>query len=608
MRVFRNTEGAVMVIAVFMAAVTIGCLYYLSGLGDAILAQERMQDAADAAAFSSAVIHARGMNLLALINIIMASLLAILVLLSMLHSLFKLAARVLMAAAFLLPAAASGVQPMRSAANLAKQGEEMAKPEVEAIMAAMHKVQGPLRKVVPVLASVNAAKLTSSSYAPVVTVGTTFPILQGLPTEDGEFETLCKKAGSYAGRLIMLPLMETLGVVGRIVGGRTVSGLSSGIRSIASSSGEVYARFYCGDGPKPPPPKQKITVTYPKLDSHTQRNCARGDEAECERYEQQVLDVRDAYDAEEGICKSGDRELRELCDKNRRQARRACNIQNFPTMEKVRWRRVVKIRKYHVVGEGNTRRVVALDGAEDVPESANIIVKEFDSPFGFPLGCERPGFQADQGMTKWEMDPGKPLCQEEVEPPDLDDFGADNEVIEKEYEEITDVLNCFQTEKSEVEISDVQASKGMKESKPQEMCNCAAQGEEMFQIRSIVLGSPEVYTSNSSKGILVATYGREVDSGTLGALGELGGRFAVAQAEFYFDSATAKRSEWLWSMEWKARMRRLSFGRQQWECPERTNTCESGTRKGPNIGAAAAQRFEALLEKLEDGADAIIVH
>ena len=38
------------------------------------LAAERMQDASDTAAFSAAVIHARGMNMLALLNMIMAAL------------------------------------------------------------------------------------------------------------------------------------------------------------------------------------------------------------------------------------------------------------------------------------------------------------------------------------------------------------------------------------------------------------------------------------------------------------------------------------------------------------------------------------------------------
>src|SRR5688572_27726629 len=66
--------GATMVMGVFIAVLLVGMIYYVWGIGDAIMHRERMQDASDTAAFSAAVIHARGMNMLALINMIMAAL------------------------------------------------------------------------------------------------------------------------------------------------------------------------------------------------------------------------------------------------------------------------------------------------------------------------------------------------------------------------------------------------------------------------------------------------------------------------------------------------------------------------------------------------------
>jgi hypothetical protein len=74
-----GTSGAIMVLGLFMAFFLVGALYFIIGIGNTILFRERMQDAADAAAFSAAVMDARGMNLIALINIIMAAALAILV-------------------------------------------------------------------------------------------------------------------------------------------------------------------------------------------------------------------------------------------------------------------------------------------------------------------------------------------------------------------------------------------------------------------------------------------------------------------------------------------------------------------------------------------------
>src|SRR5687767_1082344 len=74
----RNDErGAILVLGIFMCACMVGALWYLAGIGSAIVYRERMQEAADAIAFSGAVLHARGMNLIVLINLIMAAILAI---------------------------------------------------------------------------------------------------------------------------------------------------------------------------------------------------------------------------------------------------------------------------------------------------------------------------------------------------------------------------------------------------------------------------------------------------------------------------------------------------------------------------------------------------
>jgi len=72
-----DDRGAVMVIGVFMAMLVTGFLYYIIGIGNTIIYRERMQDAADAVAFGAAVTYAKGMNLVALINQIMALLVAI---------------------------------------------------------------------------------------------------------------------------------------------------------------------------------------------------------------------------------------------------------------------------------------------------------------------------------------------------------------------------------------------------------------------------------------------------------------------------------------------------------------------------------------------------
>jgi hypothetical protein len=66
--------GAVMLIGLLLALAVVGTLWCLIGIGDAILAREVSQEAVDSAAFSNAVIHARGMNFIAFINIIVMAL------------------------------------------------------------------------------------------------------------------------------------------------------------------------------------------------------------------------------------------------------------------------------------------------------------------------------------------------------------------------------------------------------------------------------------------------------------------------------------------------------------------------------------------------------
>jgi hypothetical protein len=65
--VLRDERGIVMVLALPLAAVLVFALWHVARVGDAILEHERVQDAADAVAFESATLHARGMNALALL-------------------------------------------------------------------------------------------------------------------------------------------------------------------------------------------------------------------------------------------------------------------------------------------------------------------------------------------------------------------------------------------------------------------------------------------------------------------------------------------------------------------------------------------------------------
>jgi hypothetical protein len=92
MKSFKNdTRGAVMFIGVFFACFLIGSLWFLIGIGDALVFRERAQEAADASAFGSAVIHAKGMNIIAFLNLVLMVMVGIYLILCLIVDLLLLA-------------------------------------------------------------------------------------------------------------------------------------------------------------------------------------------------------------------------------------------------------------------------------------------------------------------------------------------------------------------------------------------------------------------------------------------------------------------------------------------------------------------------------------
>jgi hypothetical protein len=69
--VAKDDRGAIMVVGIFFTFLWIGLVWFILGIGTAIDYHENLQSSADAAAFAAAVYDARGMNLIAMINVIM---------------------------------------------------------------------------------------------------------------------------------------------------------------------------------------------------------------------------------------------------------------------------------------------------------------------------------------------------------------------------------------------------------------------------------------------------------------------------------------------------------------------------------------------------------
>jgi hypothetical protein len=76
-RLAHDDRGAILLVGLFGAVFLTGILYALFGIGETIRHHERMNDAVDAGAYGTAVMHARAMNLVALANMVTLSVTAL---------------------------------------------------------------------------------------------------------------------------------------------------------------------------------------------------------------------------------------------------------------------------------------------------------------------------------------------------------------------------------------------------------------------------------------------------------------------------------------------------------------------------------------------------
>lgn len=81
----QDQRGAVMLTGLFMSCFLIGSLWFVIGIGDTVVFRDRMQEAADHGAFTSAALHAKGMNFISACNLILLALVAVHIILGIIH-------------------------------------------------------------------------------------------------------------------------------------------------------------------------------------------------------------------------------------------------------------------------------------------------------------------------------------------------------------------------------------------------------------------------------------------------------------------------------------------------------------------------------------------
>ena len=251
--VARRNRGAVMVMATFVAVFMVALVYHVAGVGHAALEQQVMQDGADSVALSTATAKARGMNIIALINLIMAAVLSILVALKVLQAILVVAIVVVGVLCVVTQGVACGaVEPLGTALNKVTKIADEVEPRIKDVLEGLESAADAVSQVVPILAQAEAVYISTRDIYNPAEIGFAWPLIEKLPVTEGSFEELCEKAGEnvVATCTFLLPgdlpefAMET---VGELVG------------DVAAS----FSSFFCGGEDSPPSDNMDKDVAYP---------------------------------------------------------------------------------------------------------------------------------------------------------------------------------------------------------------------------------------------------------------------------------------------------------------------------------------------------------
>lgn len=302
-------RGAAMVFGIFFAVFLLAMLWYVSGLSDTLLYRQHLQDAADSAAFSAAVVHARGMNLLALINMTMAAVLSVLVGLRLAETLGLVAIGICAGLAWVTGGSTlAAVPPLTRAVKQVHDVADKVEKALPSLLSPLHAAGKAVSVVVPLGSNLRVVDLVTHEYEDTK-LGMALPARLTLPIEDDSFTLLCRKAGQLAGSVAILPLMPVL-----------PSRVEAGVRDIAGRIAGADPDWFCGGSGDPPDlnaDEDSRIIEYPLLAS--QREChalsergARGadDDAAQARLEQvcqqAALEYMASLPNRAGQCRAGE--------------------------------------------------------------------------------------------------------------------------------------------------------------------------------------------------------------------------------------------------------------------------------------------------------------
>lgn len=601
----RNEQGAILLLGVFLGVFLAAMLYYVVGIAEAIHAREGLQDAADAGAFAAAILHARGMNLVAFVNIVMAALVAVLVACRVVQGLCWVGIGV--AAALAQPtfgASLAAVPPLQATLAKFEAAHRGLREPVLETLRVLHGTQRLISNAVPPLAVIDSV-LEVSRHHPPARFGVALPGGPRLPVTADRFEVTCGRAGEAVASLVLWPL-ERMGL------GPVAAPLKAAAGTLTGSA----SMFFCGAGGSNPPGYERrerlfLPRTTAALACEAEARSTTGAPASCEEARRELEAAEPGSD---GSCRpEEDCSERGAYARLAQEARRQCRPRaGFSPSAFVFQRHTVAIEYTFRRGRGWVQTDVSRRNAR--------LLEKAIAPCG-PSG---------ELGKEWNVEvhrPGRPqevvpLC---AEPHDVPPGEArDGQRATVEHEQVTQLLGCEVLESRRDEPFEGERPLGSNQGRePHRVEGGALLGDERFQLRAVSWGRASEIAAAAEEGVAVAAWGVEAQgdpgvalgAAVLGAGGALG-RLSVAQAEFYYDhDGREARSEWLWNMKWTARLVRF---RTRAEVPARHGddpmSSEPGTLTHDDVSSFGAVCKAASLPGCRDldevvsAAEGLVLH
>jgi hypothetical protein len=202
-RLATDDRGAILVIGLLAAIFVAGLLYVAFGVGESIRHHERMNDAVDSGSYSTGVMHARAMNLVALANMAKLAVAAIQ------GAYLAITIGALLVIVWILAGGYPrwikwGWMIAFLALVIAKAMGSYAgfKSAADDIVEASNDLQETIRDDLPTIALAHANAMVSSAYSPpataLVSAETMTSELKGTPIDEGGAMDICEKAFPFS--------------------------------------------------------------------------------------------------------------------------------------------------------------------------------------------------------------------------------------------------------------------------------------------------------------------------------------------------------------------------------------------------------------------------